>query len=240
MNLLEFQNIKKRFKKKEILKDVSFNIKQGEIFGLVGRSGSGKSTLLKILIGMVREDNGDILFEGHDANKKLNYLRKNTGFATQENMLFEELSIKENSFYFGELYGIKRKNIKQKFNELIKLMGLSGFEDTLITHLSGGMVKRANILVSLIHSPKLLVLDEPTIGLDPLLRSILWAYIRKINKEGTTVLVTSHLLDEIEENCDRVAILNLGKIISIAPISQYKEKFGKNKTFSQIFQELLK
>jgi len=239
MDLLEFRSIKKRFRKKEVLVDISFNIKQGEIFGLVGKSGCGKSTLLKILIGMVKEDGGSILFDNHDTHKRLNYLRENTGFATQDNMLFEELTIKENSFYFGELYGIKRIDIKQRFSELIKLMGLVGFEDTQINNLSGGMVKRANILVSLIHGPKLLVLDEPTVGLDPLLRSTLWSYIKKINKDGTTVLVTSHLLDEIEENCDRVAILNNGKVISVASIVQYKEKYGKNKTFGQVFREML-
>jgi len=240
MNLLEFQKIKKRFKEKDILNDVSFNIKQGEIFGLVGRSGCGKSTLLKILIGIVRADSGDIIFEGQNTIKKLNYLRQNTGFATQENMLFEELTIRENSHYFGELYGIKKADIKKNFKELVDLMKLNGFEDTQINHLSGGMNKRANILVSLIHSPKLLVLDEPTEGLDSLLREALWVYINEINKKGTTILVTSHLLDEIEENCSRIAILKKGKVVSIASVSEYQNKFGKNKSFAQIFQEVLK
>jgi ABC-2 type transport system ATP-binding protein len=239
MNLLEFTSIQKRFRGKEILSNVSFAIFSGEIFGLVGRSGCGKSTLLKILIGMVRPDNGKILFEGYDAVRRLNYLRQNTGFATQENMLFDELSIKENSFYFGRLYGLKTRDIKSKFNELLNLMELSGFEDVQINHLSGGMVKRANILVSLIHSPKLLVLDEPTVGLDPLLRSSLWTYIQKINQEGTTILVTSHLLDEIEQNCDRIAVMKRGRIVTLATVKNYKETYS-NKPFSDIFQDILK
>jgi ABC-2 type transport system ATP-binding protein len=102
------------------------------------------------------------------------------------------------------------------------------------------MTKRANLLVSLIHGPRLLILDEPTVGLDPLLRKALWAYIKRINKEGTTILVTSHLLDEIEENCDRIAILKKGRIVALASVEQYKEKYGKNKSIGEIFLEIIK
>lgn len=188
---------------------------------------------------MVEVNKGEIVFEGKNALKKLNYLRKNTGFATQENMLFDELTIKENAFYFGRLYGIKRKEMKERFEELINLLGLYGFENTLIGYLSEGMKKRANILVSLIHGPQLLILDEPTVGLDTLLRDILWKYIHKINKEGTTILVTSHLLEEIEENCDRIGILKNGKMATLASIDQYKNIYGPV-SFKEIFEAILK
>ncbi len=239
MDLLEFQNVKKRFKKREILKNISFKVHDGEIFGVVGRSGGGKSTLLNIIIGMIRYNTGMILFEGKNALKKANYLRKKTGFATQENMLFDELTIRENSLYFGKLYSMRRRDIISRLNELIALLGLSGFEETPIKYLSGGMSKRANILVSLIHSPKLLILDEPTAGLDSILRSSLWNYIKKINKEGTTILVVSHLLDEIEKNCDRIAIISRGEVYALATVEQYKEAYG-DRPFSEIFEELIK
>jgi len=239
MRLLEFKNIKKRFGTNEVLSDISFNIKEGEILGLVGGSGCGKSTFLNVLIGILRPDYGGISFEGKNALKKLDYLRKKTGFATQGNMLFDELTIRENSLYFGELYGMKRKYIKIRINDLIPLMGLEGFENVQIKHLSGGMAKRANLLVSLIHNPKLLILDEPTVGLDSFLRNALWAYIRKINKEGITILVTSHLLDEIEGNCDRVAVLKNGKIVAIGSISAYRKIYG-NVPFSAVFENILK
>ncbi|MEM4230279.1 MAG: ABC transporter ATP-binding protein [Candidatus Pacearchaeota archaeon] len=239
MNLLEFENVIKRYRGKEVLSGVSFSIKSGEILGLVGRSGGGKSTLLKILIGMIRADGGKILFEGKNTLKKENYLKKNTGFATQENMLFDELTIRENSFYFGSLYGMKKRTIKERLKELLDLLKLNGFENTQINQLSGGMAKRANLLVSLIHNPKLLILDEPTVGLDPALRNSLWAYIQKINKAGTTILVTSHLLEEIEENCNRIAILKNGVITSAASVEEYKNRYGKHKSFNKIFQEIL-
>jgi ABC-2 type transport system ATP-binding protein len=240
MSLIEFQNIRKIYNKREILSDISFNIEEKEIFGLVGRSGGGKTTLLKVLIGMTRADDGNILFESRNALKKLDYLRRNTGFASQENMLFDELSIRENSIYFGKLYGMKRKEIKQRLSELLGFLGLEGFENILVSKLSGGMVKRANLLVSLIHSPKLLILDEPTVGLDPILRKTLWLYIHKINLDGTTILVTSHLLDEIEENCNRVAFIDRGKIAEIGTINDLKEKYGKEMSFNEIFQTIMR
>ncbi len=239
MVFLEFKDIKKGFRGKNVLNGISFFIKKGEIFGLIGKSGGGKSTLLKIIVGMINVDKGKVIFDGRDALKKRNYLRKKTGFATQENMLFNELTIRENSYYFGKLYNVKKKIIKKRFNELLNLLGLEGFENTQVTYLSGGMKKRANILVSLIHGPELLILDEPTVGLDSILRGILWKYIQRINKEGTTILVTSHLLDEIDENCNRVAILNKGKIYAMATPNQYKSNYGKNKTLNEIFQKLL-
>jgi ABC-2 type transport system ATP-binding protein len=240
MNLLGFRNIKKRFGKNEVLRDISFDVKKGEILGLVGRSAAGKSVLLKILIGMLKSDSGDIFFENKDIINRLDYLRKNTGFASQKNMLFDELTIKENSFYFGSLYGMKRKEIKKSFNEFIDLLRLNGFEDIEIKNLSGGTIKRANILVSLIHNPKLLILDEPTVGLDSLLRDVIWKYIKKINQDGTTILVTSHLLDEIEENCHRIAILKKGKIYAMATTEQFKNKYGKDRNFKEIFQMFMK
>jgi ABC-2 type transport system ATP-binding protein len=239
MNLLEFKEVKKRFGKREVLSGVSFNVRDGEIFGLIGGSGSGKSTLFNIVIGMVRSDGGEINFENKNAAKKMRYLRENTGFATQDNMLFNELSIEENGLYFGSLYGMKKIKIKERFNQLIKLLSLGGFEKTLVKNLSGGMTKRANFLVSLIHGPKLLLLDEPTVGLDPRLRSVLWKYIKEINKTGTTILVSSHLLDEIEKNCDRVAILKHGKVIAIGTPKQYKQNYGASKSLNVVFQQLL-
>ena len=238
MVFLEFKSIKKRFRRREVLADISFGVDKRDIFGIVGRSGCGKSVLLKILVGMVKADAGQILFDSRDVLRNLKSLRKKTGFATQDNMLFNELSIKENCFYFGRLYGLKRSEIKTKFKELIHLFELEGFENTFIENLSGGMAKRVNLLVSLIHSPELLVLDEPTVGLDPILRKSLWEYIKTINAYGTTIIVTSHLLDEIEKNCSKIVVLKKGRVVAMATLEEYKKTYGKDKSFEEIFQEL--
>jgi ABC-2 type transport system ATP-binding protein len=239
MTLLEFKSVGKKFGKVSVLEDVSFRIRKGEIFGLIGKSGCGKSTLLRVLIGMIRSDAGKILFEDKDAWSKRGYLRKSTGFATQGNTLFLDLTVWENARFFGELYGVKKSVLKSRFAELIKLLSLEGFEDSLVKTLSGGMTKRANLLVSLIHGPDLLILDEPTVGLDSILRGALWKYIKRINRDGTTILVTSHLIDEIEDNCNRVAILDAGVIASIATVAEYKKHYGKDKKLSEIFREIV-
>ena len=133
---------------------------------------------------------------------------------------------------------MKKKDIQTRFTELITFLDLNGFEDTFISNLSGGMIKRANLLVSLIHNPKLLILDEPTVGLDPIVRNLLWRYIHKINSEGTTILVTSHLLEEIEQNCHRVGIIKQGKIYSEGTLAEYKKFFGLN-SLNEIFQVIM-
>ncbi len=239
MYLVEFQNIKKRYGKRFVLNNFNLRVGEGEILGLIGRSGSGKSTVLKILVGMTDVDGGSIYFGGENVAANLKVLRKETGFATQENMLIDELTIWENGLYFGKLYGARIRGIKERFKSLISLLDLHGFENFTIRQLSGGMQKRANLLISLIHSPKLLILDEPTAGLDNILRESLWSYIHQINKEGTTIFVTSHLLEEIEKNCDRIAILGSGRILSLGTMEQYKGSFS-GKDLSRVFAEVLK
>jgi len=240
MVFLEFKEVKKSFGDKEVLRDISFSVQEREIFGLVGSSGGGKTTLLKILVGMARANGGGIVFEDRNVLRRPYYLRKNTGFATQKNMLFDELTLRENAFYFGKLYSMSNKDINLRFRDLVNLLGLGGFENVQIDNYSGGMVKRANLLIALIHSPKLLVLDEPTVGLDPVLRDILWKYIHNINvSDGTTILVISHLLDEIEDHCSRAAILKKGKIVAMGSIEQYKKAY-RGMTFPQIFEAIIK
>jgi len=240
MALLKFKEVSKSFGKKEVLRNVSFSVKKGEIFGIIGVSGAGKSTLFNILMGLVTKDAGSITLEGKDISKDEKNLRRNTGFATQSNMLFDELNIRENGLYFGSLYGMKRKEVKERLNKLLELLSLEKAEKTLVKNLSGGMKKRANLLISLIHKPLLLLLDEPTGGLDPILRKVLWKYIKEINKTGTTVLVVSHLIDEIEANCDKVGIMKNGKIIALASPKQYKEHYGEKTSLEKIFGEFMK
>jgi len=239
MNFLVFEQITKSFSKKSVLNEVSFYVRKGEIFGFVGRSGGGKSTLLNILTGLSRADSGKIFLDGKEVTRNTKFLKQNIGFVSQTDSLFPELTLRENCFYFGNLYSVKKDLMQTRFNKLCNILNLNSVKDKKLSVFSGGMVKRANILVSLIHFPELLILDEPTTGLDAILRDNLWSYIKKLNKsEKISVLLVTHLLDEVENNCDSVGILKKGKIVAFAPLEDYQKKYpGRN--FKEVFEGII-
>ena len=239
LDIINLNKIVKSFGGTKIINRFSLDIKRGEILGLIGKSGCGKTTLLKILTGMLNYDLGEIKFNVeriHSFNKDL--LKENIGFASQGNMLYNELTLLENLNYYGRLYGLKKEEIEKNSTQLIKLFDLGQSKNKLIRNFSGGMRKRANILVSLIHNPEVLILDEPTVGLDPILRENIWSYVKEINKIGKTVIVTSHLLDELQENCTSIAFMDDGQISAVID-SLAKRNFSK-KNLNEIFKEWVK
>ncbi|MFT4312809.1 MAG: ATP-binding cassette domain-containing protein [Candidatus Woesearchaeota archaeon] len=234
--ILKVENLFKSYNKKEVLKCINLEIRPGEIFGIIGTSGSGKTTLLNSLIGFVRPDSGAILFKSphllsydeKDTSSFRNVLeyhqtvKKNFGFAAQSPSVYKKLTLTENLGLFGTLYDLPRDARETNTKILLKLMGLFEFRDNLAENLSGGMIKRLDIACSLIHDPKILILDEPTADLDPYLRKQMWYLIRKINSKGTTIILSSHFLDELEELCDRIGILHDGKVESYGTPAQLK------------------
>jgi ABC-2 type transport system ATP-binding protein len=222
--VLRISNISKSYGKQRVLHHVDIEIKKGEIFGIVGSSGSGKSTLLEILTGNILPDSGEILFEPKnitrfaDANQTnlqsiYQYpesLKKTVGYSSQEPSFYDNLTCAENLEFFGTLYGLSREIKKINSTIVLKLVGLDDAKNKLAKDLSGGMQKRLDLACSLIHDPKVLVLDEPTSDLDFLLRNQMWELIKKINKKGTTIIMSSHFLDEIDQLCDRIIIINNG------------------------------
>jgi ABC-type multidrug transport system ATPase subunit len=236
MALLEFVHVKKVFGKHAVLKDVSFVVEKGEIIGLAGKSGGGKTTLMRVLMGFYHADGGQILFDGVDVSKDLYHLRQNIGFTTQDNSFYEKLTVFENLEYFGQMYGVDEDTIRERVPILLGLLELSGKEKVLGEDLSGGMKRRLDFAISLIHDPSILILDEPTTGLDPMLREQMWRVIKNIQAYGKTVIVSTHFFDELESYCDRVVILHLGKIVGMHPPKWYAKNYYKDfaKTFSYI------
>ena len=226
--ILEFKDIKKNFGTHEVLKGITFNIFEGEVFGLIGRSGAGKTTLLNILIGHYKANSGNIFFEGREISNSINEIRKIFGFATQDSCFYEELTLKDNLEYFGKMYGLSKKEIKDRTKELLTLVELEKYENETTGNLSGGMKRRLDIAISLIHKPRCLILDEPTTGLDPLLRKGIWKLIRKINQHGTTIIMSSHLLDEMAYLCTNVAMIKSGKLLIKGTPRQLKSYYSKN------------
>lgn len=216
--LISVDKIKKRFGKTVVIEDLSLDIFKGEVFGLIGRSGCGKSTLLKILIGVYDIDSGKIIYDNKDITKNNKATRRLVGLTTQENSFYEELTIHENMTYYSELYGLKKN--KKEIDDILRSVGLLEKRKMLAGKISGGMKRRLDFAISLLHDPALLILDEPTTGLDPILVRQFWDIVKGIKKKGKTIIVISHIFDELAGNCDRVGIMHQGSIKKIVKINK--------------------
>ena len=227
---IEIKEVSKTFGKNVVLNNLNLKIPYGEIFGILGKSGSGKSTLLKILIGFIPPDKGNIFFQSRDINYDIFEVRKEFGFAAQEGSFYPELTVEENLKYFGKMYNKNSDYIKKRIPKLLELVELSKKESAIAGKLSAGMQKRLDIACSLIHDPKIVILDEPTQDLDPALRREILDLLRKINKEEeTTIILTTHLLGEAEVTCNKVAILHNNTIVKQGTIEELEDIFSGTK-----------
>ncbi|MEA5469153.1 ABC transporter ATP-binding protein [Spirulina sp. 06S082] len=217
--MLRIQNLSKSYHKNPVLQDLSFEIKTGEIYGLLGANGAGKTTTLNILCNLLQPDRGTIVLDGLPVSHATKHL---IGVAPQENLLYKSLSCRENLHFFSCLYGLTGQQQRDRISASLAAVNLSDRTNSIVETLSGGMKRRLNLAIALVHQPKLLILDEPTTGLDIETRYDLWALIRQLQQQGMTVLLTTHLLDEAEQLCDRLAILRSGQLLAEGNISQLR------------------
>ncbi|MBS3107446.1 ABC transporter ATP-binding protein [Candidatus Woesearchaeota archaeon] len=225
---LNFVNVKKRFGDKKVLDGVDLQVQPGERFGIIGLSGAGKTTLLNILIGFLQPDSGKVFFKFTNVSKNQSSVKSRFGFATQEGSFYENLTVRENLLYFGQLYGLSKKNAAKRADELLKFMELDYAAKNKAKDLSKGMKRRLDITCSMLHKPEILILDEPTEDLDPHLRNEILLLIKKINETGTTVVITSHLLADMELICTRLAILHEGKILVSGTPDELRQLYTKS------------
>ncbi len=243
---ITFLDITKIFNKNVILDGLSLEIPFGEIFGVIGKSGSGKTTLLSILVGFLRPEKGKVFYRGQEITDVHNAVRQEFGFTAQEGSFYPKLTVKENLEYFGTMYNLSSAEIEKKIPKTLELVDLSGEEDKLAFDLSSGMQKRLDIACGILHDPKVLILDEPTEDLDPLLRKGILNLLKKINKEkDVTIVITSHLLSEMEHICTRLAILHDKQILTTGTLNELKDHYSKNQeiileTYSGNYTGLIK
>ncbi len=243
MKFIESKGVTKRFGKNGVLSSLDLDIPEGEIFGILGINGSGKTTLLKILIGFQKPEKGSIYFRGQDIEKISKNVRNLFGFSTQETCFYPKLSVYENLKYFADLYSLDKKTREKNIKDLLQLVRLADARDRLAENLSNGMKRRLEMACALIHNPQVLILDEPTEDLDVGLRKEICELIKKINKTGTTIILTSHLLGEIEPMCDSIAILHKGKIIQQGRVTDVISRYATSEeihvtTKQQNYEEL--
>ncbi len=222
--MIEVKNIRKTYGRTAAVDDVSFNIGRGEIFGLLGPNGAGKSTMIRMLTALTRPDEGCCTIDGHDVVREAAVIKSLIGVVPQENNLDRELSVEDNLFIYGKLHGIS--GLADKIAEALDNVKLSGRRKCLVNELSGGMKRRLIIARALLTNPSVLFLDEPSIGLDPQIRRQLWEIVRRAGMAGSTVLLTTHYIEEAEALCDRIGILRKGKLIALDTPARLKEMVG--------------
>jgi ABC-2 type transport system ATP-binding protein len=235
-NVIEAEQLTKMFGGFTAVDAISFEVKKGEIFGFLGANGAGKTTAMKMLIGISKPSSGNAKVAGFDVYTQAETIKKNIGYMSQKFALYDDLTVKENITFFGGIYGLSRAKIKEKMKQLITELGLGGIADQLVGSLPLGWKQKLSFSVSLLHDPKIVFLDEPTGGVDPITRRQFWEMIYKSANEGTTIFVTTHYMDEAEY-CDRVSIMVNGKIEALDTPKKLKEQF-KVTNMNDVFLKL--
>ncbi|MCL2019660.1 MAG: ABC transporter ATP-binding protein [Oscillospiraceae bacterium] len=234
--LLEMNDTVKRYRALTALDHLSLRIQPGETLGLLGPNGAGKTTAIRILTGLTKADAGELRLFGKNVGNKGGgafpaSVKRRIGLVPQDLALYETLSARENLEYFGKLYGIYGAELKKRVDETLEVLGLSDVGKKVPKKFSGGMKRRLNIGCAIIHKPELLILDEPTVGIDPQSRNHILDFVDEINRQGTTVLYTSHYMEEVERLCSRVCIMDAGRVIADGTVGQIAK--------STIFEEMI-
>lgn len=230
MNIIEIKNLTKVYGNFTAVDSLTFNVKRGEIFAFLGPNGAGKTTTIKMLTTLLRPTSGKIKVNGFDPMTKQKEVRESFGIVFQDPSLDNELTAYENMQFHAALYGQKKGIYSGRIRDLLNLVELSDRKDLFVKNFSGGMKRRLEIARGLLHQPKILFLDEPTIGLDPQTRNHIWTHIKNLNKqENVTIFFTTHHMEEVERMADRIAIIDNGKILIIGTIAEILKEAGVSK-----------
>ena len=214
--IIEIENLTKTFKNasENAVDGISFRINKNEIFGLLGPNGAGKTTTISILCGLFPPTSGKVLIDGKDLHKELPSIKNIIGIVPQDIALYPTLSARENLAFYGSMYGLHGKNLKEKIDMWLEKLGLNDASKRQVSTYSGGMKRRVNLIAGVLHQPKILFLDEPTVGVDVQSRNVIIEHLKEINAAGTTIIYTSHHMEEAEHFCTRVSIIDHGKILT--------------------------
>jgi ABC-2 type transport system ATP-binding protein len=238
MARIEVRHLNKKYNKQEILKDVSFTISSGDVLGIIGENGAGKSTLMSILVTLIKPSSGDVLYDDNSVISNPSYIRGNIGYVPQDISLYEDLSGIDNLKFWAKTYHLYGDDMK---NRLTVIKDIIGLDDEILKKkvktYSGGMKRRVNIGVALLNDPDIIVMDEPTVGIDIASKDYILAVIKKLKNKGKTIIYTSHYLDEIEGICNKICIMNKGNIIDFKNIEDITNN-ANNKTLRQYYLDV--
>lgn len=224
--ILEINSLRKTFGERTVVNGLSFKVNEGEILGFLGPNGAGKSTTIGMITTILNFDEGKVLFEGREVNSDDNDFKKELGYVPQDIALFNDLSAYENVKFFGSLYGLKGIYLNNRVKETLELVGLYDRKNDYPDSFSGGMKRRLNIACSIVHKPKILIMDEPTVGIDPQSRNNILEVAKSLRDEGTTIIYTSHYMEEVEAICNRLIILDNGNIVESGDKEEIKKSYS--------------
>lgn len=234
--VLQTESLSKRFGDLLAVNELTISVEAGEIFGLVGPNGAGKTTVIKMLTTLLPPTSGTAIVGGHDIVHESAEVRREIGYVPQLLSADGALTGYENLLIFAKLYDIPRKEREQRISEVLDFMGLSAVSDKLVRNYSGGMIRRLEIAQAMLHRPRVLFLDEPTVGLDPVARKVVWQHIQRLRADyDTTIFLTTHYMDEADQLCGRLAIMHLGKVAAIGSPAQLKSSVGEEATLDDAF-----
>ncbi len=234
--IIDAENLTKKFGNFIAVNDVTFQVEQGEIFGFLGANGAGKTTAIKMLCGLLTPTGGKATVAGFNVFKETEKIKKNIGYMSQRFSLYEDLTVAENLEFYGGVYGLKKNIIKDKTDYFLKLLNMEEERNKLLKSLPLGWKQKLAFLTAIIHDPKIVFLDEPTGGVDPVMRRQFWTLIYKAAEDGTTVFVTTHYMDEAEY-CGRISMMVDGKIAALDTPTKLKEKFNAS-TMHEVFVKI--
>lgn len=231
MKLLEVKKLYKEYGNNVAVDGVSFSINKGEIFGLLGPNGAGKSTTISMITGLIKSNDGELVFE--ESEGAINKWKKNIGLVPQDFALYFDLTAEENIKYFCSLYGFKGAELKKRVDDALEFVGLTDVRKKRADQFSGGMKRRLNMACAIAHTPKLVIMDEPTVGIDPQSRNHILESVKKLRDNGATIIYTSHYMEEVDEICDKIAIMDHGKVIAEGS-SEYLKSLVSDKNMYSI------
>lgn len=238
MNILQIKKVTKEYDNNVAVDGIDLTIKQGEIFGILGPNGAGKSTLISMICGLIKKTDGEIIYE--EKTSKVRQWKENIGIVPQDFALYWDLTAEENIRFFCSLYGFKGEELKRRTAKTLEFVGLTDVKDKKASTFSGGMKRRLNIGCAISHSPKLIIMDEPTVGIDPQSRNHILESVLKLRDEGATIIYTSHYMQEVDDICDRIAIVDKGNLIAEGTSDELKNLVGDKNIYKMVLEKKTK
>jgi ABC-2 type transport system ATP-binding protein len=229
--MIKLKNVSKKYGNEMALQQVSVTIREGICFGLIGPNGAGKSTLMKIIAGIIQKYQGEIFFNEKPIEKCRNEVKNVIGYVPQDIVLENLLTARDNLMFFGGTYKIPKSELKDKVNKMLAVIGLADRADESVKNFSGGMKRRLNIGCALMHDPILIIMDEPTVGVDPQSRNYIYSIVEKLKKEGKTIIYSSHYMEEVQNLCEEIVLIDHGSILENGSVNKIIDKYSKPSVF---------